>query len=267
MNGFSSNNNSMTGTENKNIDTIYNRSLTTTSITSDFYNGIPKQDILYLSGLNANVQQQINALSSNINSGGGGAFLLYGESAVGFDPNNNYGRHWVHGSGVVGYIGITVPTCTLIGISIQASTWASSMATVVIEKNVGGQYSNAIITLATNQSSNIVTGLNAAFSIGDTCTFRTLSGSGGGLIRMTAIFNTVGVIGPTGLTPNLTIGTVTSLLAGSTNTATISGTIDNPILNLALARGYDGVTSNFTIGSVSSLSYGSNPTVNITGTS
>ena len=60
MNGFSSNNNSMTGTENKNIDTIYNRSLTTTSITSDFYNGVPKKDILYLTGLHANVQGQIN---------------------------------------------------------------------------------------------------------------------------------------------------------------------------------------------------------------
>jgi hypothetical protein len=132
MNGFTSNNNSMTGTENKNIDTIYNRRLTTTNITSDFYNGIPKQNILYLNNLNANVQQQINSLSTAINSGGGGAFLLYGESAVGFNPNNNYGRHWVHGSGVVGYIGITVPTCTLVGISIQASSWASSAATVVI---------------------------------------------------------------------------------------------------------------------------------------
>ena len=76
MNGFTSNNNSMTGTENKNIDVIYNRSLTTTNINSDFYNGIPKQDLLYLSGLNANVQQQINSLSSNIKSDGGGAFII-----------------------------------------------------------------------------------------------------------------------------------------------------------------------------------------------
>ena len=166
MNGFTFNNNSMTGTENKNIDVIYNRSLTTTNITSDFYNGIPKQDLLYLSGLNANVQQQINSLSNNINSGGGGAFLLFGESATGFDPTNNFGRHWVHGSGVVGYIGLTVPTCTLIGIAIQASNWPTSTATVVIEKNVGGQYGNAVITLATNQSSNIINGLSAAFSIG-----------------------------------------------------------------------------------------------------
>ena len=78
MNGFTSNNNSMTGTENKNIDVIYNRILTTTNINSDYYNGIPKQDLLYLSGLSAIVQQQINSLSSNINSGGGGAFLLFG---------------------------------------------------------------------------------------------------------------------------------------------------------------------------------------------
>ena len=74
MNGFSSNANSMTGTENKNIDVIYNRSLTTTNINSDFYNGVPKQDILYLTGLHANVQDQINSLSSNINSGAVGHF-------------------------------------------------------------------------------------------------------------------------------------------------------------------------------------------------
>ena len=142
-----------------------------------------------------NVQQKINSLSNNINSGGGGAFLLFGESATGFDPSNNYGRHWVHGSGVVGYIGLTVPTCTLIGIAIQASNWPTSTATVVIEKNVGGQYGNAVITLSTNQSSNIITGLSAAFSIGDTCTFRTMSGSGGGMIRMTAILILLGLLG------------------------------------------------------------------------
>ena len=132
MNGFSSNANSMTGTENKNIDIIYNRSLTTTNINSEFYNGVPKQDILYLTGLHANVQEQINSLSSNINSGGGGAFLIYGESSVGFDPNNNYGRHWVHGSGIVGYVGVTVPTCTLVAISIVSVGWITSNATVVI---------------------------------------------------------------------------------------------------------------------------------------
>ena len=202
MNGFSSNANSMTGTENKNLDIIYNRSLTTTNINSEFYNGVPKQDLLYLSGLNANVQQQIDALSSIANSGGGGAFLLYGESATGFDPTNNYGRHWVHGSGVVDYVGITVPTCTLVGISIQASTWPTSTATVVIEQNVSGQYSNVVITLSPSQNSNIVTGLSCAFAIGDTCTFRTFGGTGGGLIRMTAIFNTVGIVGQIGITPS-----------------------------------------------------------------
>ena len=198
MNGFTSNNNSMTGTENKNIDVIYNRSLTTTNITSDYYNGIPKQDLLYLSGLNANVQQQINSLSTAISSGGGGAFCIYGESTVGIDGGNNYGRHWVHGSGVVGYVGITVSTCTLIAISIVSTGWVTGNSYIVIEKNMGGQYGNAAITLSTNQQSNLVTGLNCAFALGDTCTFRSYWGSGGGLIRMTAIFQTVGVIGATG---------------------------------------------------------------------
>ena len=210
-------------------------------------------------------------MSSNINSGGGGAFILYGESSVGFDPNNNYGRHWVHGSGVVGYVGVTVPTCTLIAISIQTLGWITSNATVVIEKNVGGQHLNAVINLSLYQQSNLVTGLNVAFSLGDTCTFRTYAGSGGGLIRMTAMFNTVGVIGQTGLTPTLTMGSVTSLLYGNESTATITGTMNNPVLNLELVKGMDGIngigiTPNISIGNVIALPYGTYPYANITGT-
>ena len=45
MNGCEANVYSMTGCENKNLSDIYNQTLTTTNIISDYYNGIPKQDL------------------------------------------------------------------------------------------------------------------------------------------------------------------------------------------------------------------------------
>lgn len=47
--------------------------------------------------------------------------------------------------------------------------------------------------------------------------------------------------GETGATPNLTIGTVETLAAGSNATATITGTAEDPVLSLGIPKGYDGV--------------------------
>lgn len=44
-----------------------------------------------------------------------------------------------------------------------------------------------------------------------------------------------------GPTPNLTIGTVETLAAGSNATATITGTPEDPVLSLGIPKGYDGV--------------------------
>lgn len=49
-----------------------------------------------------------------------------------------------------------------------------------------------------------------------------------------------GAKGPTGATPNLQIGTVTTLPAGSDATASVSGTAENPLLNLGIPKGADG---------------------------
>lgn len=49
-----------------------------------------------------------------------------------------------------------------------------------------------------------------------------------------------GPAGPTGATPNFSIGTVTTLNAGSSATATITGTAENPVLNLGIPKGKDG---------------------------
>lgn len=71
-------------------------------------------------------------------------------------------------------------------------------------------------------------------------------------------------------TPNtLTIGTVTSLPAGSSATATITGTSPNQVLNLGIpigSTGSPGSSNTLTIGTVTTLPVGSSATATITGT-
>ena len=51
---------------------------------------------------------------------------------------------------------------------------------------------------------------------------------------------TNGAKGETGSTPNITIGTVSTLDAGSDATANITGTAENPVLHLGIPKGTDG---------------------------
>lgn len=48
--------------------------------------------------------------------------------------------------------------------------------------------------------------------------------------------------GDTGATPNLQIGTVTTLESGSSATASITGAVDSPLLNLGIPKGADGAS-------------------------
>ncbi len=90
-----------------------------------------------------------------------------------------------------------------------------------------------------------------------------------------------GQTGATGATPNLTIGTVSTLSEGASATATITGTAENPILNLGIpvgatgAAGQDGhdgqtgqtgATPNLIIGEVTTVEAGGSATASITGT-
>jgi len=79
--------------------------------------------------------------------------------------------------------------------------------------------------------------------------------------------------GEDGITPQIKIGTVETLEAGSNATVTITGTAANPVLNIGIPRGADGAAGegtatlpNFTIGTVETLESGSDATVAITGT-
>ena len=46
--------------------------------------------------------------------------------------------------------------------------------------------------------------------------------------------------GSTGKTPNITIGTVNTLESGQSATASITGTTENPVLNLGIPKGANG---------------------------
>ena len=78
--------------------------------------------------------------------------------------------------------------------------------------------------------------------------------------------------GETGLTPDLSVGTVSTLPAESSATVTITGTDEDPVLNFGIPQGVKGdkgdtgATPDLTIGTVSTLPAGSSATATITGT-
>lgn len=72
--------------------------------------------------------------------------------------------------------------------------------------------------------------------------------------------------GETGATPNISIGTVTTVEPGTPAGATMGGTPEAPVLNLDLPKGAVGTTPNFTIGTVTTGEPGTPVVVTITGT-
>jgi hypothetical protein len=87
-----------------------------------------------------------------------------------------------------------------------------------------------------------------------------------------------GETGPIGATPDISIGTVTTGAAGSSASANITGTPENPVLNLTIPRGDKGetgetgekgdtgATPDISVGTVSTLPLGSDATAFMTGT-
>lgn len=78
--------------------------------------------------------------------------------------------------------------------------------------------------------------------------------------------------GDTGVTPNLTIGTIETLPAEGYASVNIKGTAENPVLDFKIPRGYKGekgdtgAMPNISIGTVNNLEPGSTPYVTQTGT-
>ena len=72
--------------------------------------------------------------------------------------------------------------------------------------------------------------------------------------------------GPVGETPDITIGTVTTAEPGTPAAATMTGTPEDPVLNLTIPKGAVGATPNFTVGTVTTGEPGTPVVVTLTGT-
>lgn len=72
--------------------------------------------------------------------------------------------------------------------------------------------------------------------------------------------------GDTGETPDISIGTVTTVAPGTPASASMAGTPEEPVLNLSIPQGVVGATPNFTVGTVTTGEPGSSVIVTITGT-
>ena len=216
-------------------------------ISSSTYNSTPSSYISNLPTYESNTNSTLNSLQtqiSNITSTsttGGGYFMIDSESPT-LNPATNSGYTWSSGaSQQSSNLFITMPSCNLISASIYATGNVTTATTVTVKKNGTGFYT---INLSNNTSSATYTNLTSAFSSGDTLQLRTLSGSSTQTIgaRISLTFSTNGIAGTNGISPNLTMGSVTTLSYGNSATATITGTQANPILNLGLVTGPTGPT-------------------------
>ena len=232
-------------------------------------NNILAYDITSATTIN-NLQNQVNNITST-SSSGGGYFTVVCER-LGHNINNTFG----FGAGQYNNNEIILPACTLKRSYITASqSLASGVTNFNIFKN--GVSTSESVVMSTPSSSNTNTH-NITFVEGDTFKIKTLSGgtytsNSSVQIRINLIFECVGIKGADGISPTLTIGTVSTLPSSSDATITNTGTSTNQIINHGIPRGTQGlqgdigITPSFIIGSVSNLASGNTPFVNFDNTS
>ena len=219
----------ITGLENLNVDEIECYSLKTNYISNDELNTLKGSNI------NLTLQSQINTLNQYVSNGssGGGFFSITATQNTGFYAN----LYWGYNSGT--NPSSNVPLVFSYDFKVNSITFScqsipNTSATVQLIKNGSVVYTMPNINALTNTFNN----MNVIFSAGDTFNIFTSTGSGGGLVRCTISCSVGGVIGAT---PNLSIGTVSSLSSTSQPTVSISGTILNPVLNFGLVQGVQGI--------------------------
>ena len=220
----------ITGLENLNVDEIECYSLKTNYISNDELNTLKGSNI------NLTLQSQINTLNQYVSNGssGGGFFSLLCGSINGFVSINPY---WNFGGAGVSNINIPVVhnfDFKVNSITFNCQSIPSTQATVQLYKNGNVVYTMPNINTLTNTFNN----MNVLFSAGDTLNLYTQSGSGGGLVRCTISCSVGGVVGAT---PQLSIGTVSSLSSTSQPTVSITGNTLNPVLNFGLVQGIQGI--------------------------
>jgi hypothetical protein len=228
-----------------------NQNLNSTSINnsgdiySSTYNSISSSYISNLPTYETNTDITLNSLQSQISNitststSGGGYFIVELESNNISTANTN-GYSWSSGSGqrFANLFG-TVPSCNLVSASIYLSGNVTTNTFIGVIKN---GINSLTLTIPINTAFIKVSSLNLSFSFGDTIQIRTTSGTTAVAGRISLIFSTNGIKGADGISPNLLIGTVTTLSYGNSATASFTGTQANPILNLGLVNGPTGPT-------------------------
>ncbi|NDB61440.1 collagen-like protein, partial [bacterium] len=183
---------------------INSTNITTNGISSDFYSGIPEQNILYLLGSTSNIQTQIDNIT---NVGGPGGFFVLSALSVSVAPTIN--------STVQLYINDIFS-----GISITILAGALSAIVTPIAYAVPA---NTFLNFRTSVG-NAIASVNRI-----SCIF--------------ASNGVIGPQGQVGATPLIEIGTVTSVPYGTQPTVTLdpTSTPEIPILDFQLETGAQGI--------------------------
>ena len=235
-----------TGSLNSNTLTsaqINATNIITTAISADFYSGVPQQNILYLLGSTSNIQQQIDNI---VETGGpGGFFILSAENTIGFNTVTNAGQNWSFGAAGQSLGDIILPQCTLETLYLSVSVAPTINSTVQLYIN--DIFSGISLTILAGALSAILTPIAYAVPANTFLNFRTSVGNAiASVNRISAIFasnGVIGPIGPTGLTPIIEIGTVSSVPYGTSPAVTLDpgSTPEVPILDFLLETGPQGI--------------------------
>jgi len=220
----------ITGLNNINADDIICSTLTTNNISNDELNTLKGSNI------HLTLQSQINTLNQYVSNGssGGGFFSISAGCPTGFSTTNPF---WNFGGS-----GVSSTNIPLIfnfdfkvnSISFTCGSVPSTQATVQLYKNGSSVYTMPNI----NSLSNTFNNMNVIFLAGDTLNLYTSAGAAGTSVKATISCSVGGVVGAT---PQLSVGTVSSLSSTSQPTVSITGTTLNPVLNFGLVQGIQGI--------------------------
>eukprot|EP01038_Epipyxis_sp_PR26KG_P017750 gene17750-24745_t len=195
---------------------------------TDSINGITSTQLSYIDPTSS-IQTQLDYLKTQTLSTNGGGNFGAGAITSSTQPQGLY-------------IGIS---CNLISLYLSFNTYPTSNC-----NNIGCYQNNTLlqtITLSTSQLNNSVLNLNYSFNAGDYINFKTISGSGSVVGRIVSTFTTNGVVGAQGsigLTPNISIGTVSESSNTTMDDVSLNenSTLENPIFDFILKRGQTGAT-------------------------
>lgn len=157
-------------------------------------------------------------------------------------PSNAYG---VEGqlSIVIKHGGVTVGACTAYVYRSSTDVWVDPEGEIPSIDELEQMLSEYAATNAAAQKVANMTVTAEAASGSTPSVEKTMVGSGDNEhvnLNFKLVRGATGPQGATGATPHLTIGTVTDVPYGTGSSATITGTDENPVLNLNLQRGQSG---------------------------